>query len=130
MWQMYLAVMAVGAIGCASRMWLSSSVDEKYGPAFPFGTLAVNIIGCFLIGIFNAMTRPDGGFPVSPVVRQAVMVGFLGGFTTFSSFSLQTLALIGDGEWGYAMLNILVSVVLCMAAVWAGQTLAFLLTRG
>lgn len=130
MWQIYLAVMAVGAIGCAARMFVSTSFDEKYGPAFPYGTLAVNIIGCLIIGFFNAVTRSDGGYAISPVAKQAVMVGFLGGFTTFSSFSLQTLALMGDGEWGYAFLNIFVSVFFCMVAVWAGQTLAFLVTRG
>lgn len=130
MWQMYLAVMVVGALGCAARLWLSTLVDQRYGPAFPFGTLAVNVIGCLIIGVFAGITRPDGGFVVSPIVRQAVMVGFLGGFTTFSSFSLQTLYLMGDGEWGYAIWNIVSSVVLCLLAVWAGQTLALQLTKG
>lgn len=120
----YLAVMVVGAFGCAARMWLSNFLAQKYGPAFPIGTLVVNVLGCFIIGVFAAMTRPDGGFLVHPVIRQAVMIGFLGGFTTFSSFGLQTIALFSDGEWGYATLNIVLSVVLCLFAVWIGQVIA------
>jgi fluoride exporter len=65
-----------------------------------------------------------------PVIRQAVMIGFLGGFTTFSSFGLQTIALLSDGEWGYAALNIILSVALCLAAVWIGQTIAVQVIRG
>jgi CrcB protein len=121
--------MFVGAFGCAARMWLSNFLAEKYGPAFPIGTLVVNVLGCFIIGIFAAMTRPDGGLLIHPVIRQAVMIGFLGGFTTFSSFGLQTLALLSDGEWGYAILNIVLSVVLCLAAVWIGQVIALQLVR-
>jgi fluoride exporter len=125
----YLAVMIVGAFGCAARMWMSNFLAEKYGPAFPIGTLAVNILGCFIIGLFNGMTRPDGGVFVHPLIRQAVMIGFLGGLTTFSSFGLQTIALFGDGEWGYAALNIVLSVVLCLLAVWIGQAIAWQVTR-
>jgi fluoride exporter len=60
----YLAVMVVGAFGCAARMWLSNFLAQKYGPAFPIGTLVVNILGCFIIGVFAGMTRPDGGLLV------------------------------------------------------------------
>jgi CrcB protein len=126
----YLAVMAVGACGCAARMWLSNFLAEKYGFAFPIGTLVVNILGCFLIGVFAGITRPDGGLLVHPVFRQAVMIGFLGGFTTFSSFGLQTLALFTDGELGYAALNVALSVVLCLVAVWIGQVIALQVVRG
>ncbi|HEY5892818.1 MAG TPA: fluoride efflux transporter CrcB [Chthoniobacterales bacterium] len=125
----YLAVMVVGALGCAARMWLSNSLGEKYGNTFPVGTLVVNIAGCFVIGLFAGLTRPEGGWIVPPIVRQAVMIGFLGGFTTFSSFSLQTLTLIDDGQWGFVALNIALSVVLCMVAVWLGQMIALQVTR-
>ncbi|HEY5704071.1 MAG TPA: fluoride efflux transporter CrcB [Terrimicrobiaceae bacterium] len=126
----YLAVMIVGALGCAARMWLSNFLAEKYGAVFPLGTLVVNILGCFIIGVFAGVTRPDGGLLVHPVIRQAVMIGFLGGFTTFSSFGLQTIALFSDGEWGYGALNIALSLVLCLAAVWVGQVIATLIVRG
>ena len=126
----YLAVMAVGGIGCAARMWLSNFLAEKYGPGFPIGTLVVNILGCFIIGAFAGITRPDGGLLVHPLVRQAVMIGFLGGFTTFSSFGLQTIALFTDGELGYAALNTALSLVLCLVAVWIGQLIASQLVRG
>lgn len=124
----YIAVMFIGAFGCGARMLLSNYLSDKYGPAFPIGTLVVNIVGCFVIGFFAALTRPEGGLLVSPIIRPAVMIGFLGGFTTFSSFALQTLALIGDGEWGYATLNVVLSFALCMAAVWIGQIIALEIT--
>jgi CrcB protein len=126
----YLAVMIVGAFGCAARMWLSGLLAEKYGPAFPIGTLVVNVLGCFIIGVFAGITRADGGILVHPVIRQAVMIGFLGGFTTFSSFGLQTISLLNDGEWGYAALNIILSVGLCLVAVWVGQIIAVQVVRG
>ncbi len=128
--QGYFAVMVIGAIGCAARMWMSSFISEKYAPTFPLGTLAVNILGCFIIGLFASMTRPDGGLLVQPIVRQAVMIGFLGGFTTFSSFGLQTIALLNDGEIWYASLNVFLSVVLCLVAVWIGQIIGMILVRG
>jgi CrcB protein len=126
----YLAVMIVGAFGCAARMWMSTFLSEKYSVTFPIGTLVVNILGCLLIGLFAGITRPEGGLFIHPLIRQAVMIGFLGGFTTFSSFGLQTIALLSDGEWGYASAKILLSVVLCLAAVWIGQVLATQIVRG
>lgn len=94
------------------------------GETFPWGTLIVNIIGCFIIGFFATLTGPDGRIFVSSIARQFVMVGFCGGYTTFSSFSLQTLNLIDNGEWLLAGGNIAGSVLLCMAGVWAGHALA------
>ena len=126
----YLAVMIVGAFGCAARMWMSTYFSEKYSVAFPVGTLVVNILGCLIIGLFAGITRPEGGLLVHPLVRQAVMIGFLGGFTTFSSFGLQTIALLTDGEWGYAAANVILSVVLCLLAVWIGQVIATQIVRG
>jgi CrcB protein len=125
-----LGVMFAGAFGCAARMWLSSFLARKYGASFPIGTLVVNILGCFIIGAFAGIARPDGGLWIHPLVRQAVMVGFLGGFTTFSSFSLQTIALFGDGEWGFGVLNIALSIVLCLLAVWLGHLAALQVISG
>lgn len=120
----YLFVMLGGAAGTGARMWLSEVLTLKYGNNFPVGTVVVNIAGCFIIGCFNALTAPGGVFLTHPLVRLVVMVGFLGGFTTFSSFSLQTLSLASDGEWLRATLNVVLSVVLCLVAVWGGTLVA------
>jgi CrcB protein len=122
---LYLAVMAGGAVGTALRMAISLWVADRYAPAFPLGTLVVNVVGCFVIGLFGGLTMgPNAVLLVSPILRQTVMIGVLGGFTTFSSFSLQTLALANDGEWLYAGLNVAVSVVLCLVGVWLGSLVA------
>lgn len=124
----YLAVMAGGAIGSAARLWLSGSLAARFGETFPVGTLVVNVAGCLLIGIFTGLTRPDGPLLAPPLLRQFVSIGVLGGFTTFSSFSLQTMNLLGDGEWFYATVYTALSVFLCLACVWAGMMLATALT--
>jgi CrcB protein len=124
LFQTYLAVMLGGAVGSALRMAVSLWIADRYAPGFPLGTLVVNVVGCFIIGLFGGLTSPDGPLLVSPILRQGVMLGVLGGFTTFSSFSLQTLNLANDGEWLYAGLNVAGSVVLCLVAVWIGATAA------
>ena len=88
------------------------------------GTLVINVTGSFVIGLFAELTAPEGRALVSPAFRTFFMVGVCGGFTTFSSFSLQTLNLVQDKEWLYASLNILLSVALCLIAVWLGHVLA------
>ncbi len=118
--QTYLAIMTGGAIGTGLRMALSQWISDRIAHAFPLGTLVVNVTGCFVIGLFGGLTGPDGLLLVSPLLRQAVMIGVLGGYTTFSSFSLQTLTLLNEGEWLYAGMNVLLSVLLCMIAVWLG----------
>jgi len=125
--QTYLAVMAGGAAGSALRMAISLWIADRFAPGFPLGTLVVNVAGCFLMGIFGGITSPDGPLLVSPILRQGVMLGVLGGFTTFSSFSLQTLNLVNDGEWLYAGLNVAGSVILCLVAVWLGAIAAQIL---
>jgi CrcB protein len=116
---------AVGsALGGAFRYWCSGVAARLIGETLPWGTLIVNITGSFVIGFFFALTGPDGRVLVSSTVRQFVMVGLCGGYTTFSSFSLQTLTLLQDGELLYAGANIAASVFLCMLAVWLGHAAA------
>ena len=118
-----------GALGSVLRYWCSGLVASAFGETFPLGTLVVNVIGSGLIGIVAELTGPDGRLLVVPEVRQMVMVGVFGGFTTFSSFSLQTLALLQDGEWWLAALNVGLSVGLCLLGVWLGVALAQTIMR-
>jgi CrcB protein len=116
---------AVGsALGGTARYWCSGVVARLIGETFPWGTLTVNVLGSLAIGFFATLTGPDGRIFMGSTARQFVMIGILGGYTTFSSFSLQTLELIHDGEWLQAGGNIVASVVLCLAAVWLGHILA------
>jgi CrcB protein len=124
LFQTYLAVMAGGAVGTALRMTLSLWIAERIDHPFPLGTLVVNVSGCFIIGLFAGLTEADGPLLVSPLVRQGVMIGVLGGYTTFSSFSLQTLLLINDRQWLWAGMNIVLSVLCCLVAVWLGALAA------
>jgi CrcB protein len=121
---LYLAVALGGAIGSAGRFFLSGVIANAFGETFPLGTLVINITGSFVIGFFGTLTAPDGRLLVSPTTRQFVMVGICGGYTTFSSFSLQTLNLMRDEEWLYAGANIVGSVVLCLIGVWLGHLAA------
>lgn len=112
---------AIGAaVGGVARYGLSGLIARSFGETFPWGTLVVNVAGSFLIGLVAVVTGPDGRLLVGTTARQFMMVGVLGGFTTFSSFSLQTLTLIQDGEWLYAAGNVFSSVLFCLAAVWLG----------
>ena len=125
----YLWVMLGSALGGGARYWLSGLAAHSIGETFPVGTLIVNVTGSFVIGFFAALTGPDGRIFVGSDARQFVMTGLCGGYTTFSSFSLQTLNLARDGENGLAGLNIALSVVLCLVAVWAGHIAAAALNR-
>src|SRR6266568_7023471 len=120
----YMAIAVGSALGGVGRFWCSGITARLVGETFPWGTLLVNVVGSFVIGFFSTLTGPDGRIFASTTARQFVMVGICGGYTTFSSFSLQTLNLINDGEWLYAGANIISSVVLCLVAVWAGYVLA------
>ncbi|HEU5246150.1 MAG TPA: fluoride efflux transporter CrcB [Candidatus Udaeobacter sp.] len=120
----YILVMVGGALGTGARFWASGFVAERGGEFFPLGTLVVNVTGSFAIGFLAAFTDPEGPFLVSPRLRQFLMIGVCGGYTTFSSFSLQTLDLVRDGDWFKASLNTLLSVVCCLTAVWLGRILA------
>jgi len=113
-----------GALGSISRFVVNGVVSNYIGETFPFGTLVANVTGSFIIGFFAALTGPDGRLLVSPSFRTFFIVGICGGYTTFSSFSLQTLTLAREGQWLYAGANVLFSCFLCLVAVWLGYTLA------
>jgi len=121
---MYLWVAIGGAVGSVGRFWLSGLIANRFGGTFPWGTIIVNITGCLVIGFFNTLTGTEGRWLVPPAARTFFMIGICGGYTTFSSFSLQTLNFVNDGEWLYAGANILYSVALCLAGVWLGHALA------
>ena len=120
----YFWIALGGALGSMARFWLGGAVALVLGPRFPWGTIFINIAGSFIIGFFATLTGVGGRLPASFDARAFVMVGLCGGFTTFSAFSLQTLELARVGEWWEAGGNVLLSVVLCLLAVWAGHALA------
>jgi fluoride exporter len=120
----YLWIAVGSALGGVARYWCSGAAARLIGETFPWGTIIVNIVGSFIIGFFATLTGPDGRIFADTLTRQFVMIGFCGGYTTFSSFSLQTLALVQDGEWLLASANIALSVIACLLAVWAGYALA------
>jgi len=119
----YLWVAIGSALGGVARYWCSGVAARLFGETFPWGTVIVNIVGSFVIGFFATLTGPDGRVYASSIVRQFVMLGICGGYTTFSSFSLQTLELMQSGELVWAGAYILGSVVLCLLGVWIGALL-------
>ena len=114
-----------GFIGTLCRYSLSGVIARRYGETFPLGTLAVNLIGCLLVGLLFYLLQER--FVVNPTIRTVVLIGLLGGFTTFSSLGLQTFTLLQDGEFGLAALNLTVSNFLGLALVWVGYTVARIL---
>ena len=120
----YVWITVGSALGGIARYWCSGVVANLVGGTFPWGTLVVNVVGSFIIGFFGTLTGPDGRFFVPSEYRLFVMVGFCGGYTTFSSFSLQTLALAQDCDWLRAGGNVAISVALCLTAVWLGHIAA------
>ena len=121
----YLWVALGGALGSVGRFWINGLVSEKFGATFPWGTLVINVGGSFVIGVCGALAVPEGRLDsqTRQFATQFLMIGVCGGYTTFSSFSLQTLNLMRDREWLYAGGNVLLSVVLCLIAVWLGWML-------
>ena len=123
----YLWVALGGALGSVARYWMTNAVALVTGPRFPWGTILINILGSFLIGFVAYLTTPVGRVPIAFDIRAFVIAGVCGGYTTFSSFSLQTLELVRGGHWLQAGSNVLLSVVLCLAAVWGGYVLGSVL---
>jgi fluoride exporter len=118
-----LIVMLGGALGTLAR-YLISLAALPISQSLPWGTIIINILGSFIIGLFGTMTLTHGRLPASDHLRLFVMIGICGGFTTFSSFSLQTLDLLRNGAIVRAAVNIVASVVLCVLAVALGHYLA------
>ncbi len=129
MWNAFLIFLG-GGLGSVARWLASGLVATRFGEAFPWGTLVVNVSGSFVIGFFAAWTGPGGRSTVPPAFRQFFMLGICGGYTTFSSFSLQTLSLMQSGEWWRAGGNCILSVALCLIGVWLGHAVALALSGG
>jgi fluoride exporter len=119
-WMVWAGVALGSALGGVLRYGVIDAVTAVADPRFPWGTLVVNVSGSLAIGVIAAIASPDSRIALSPALRHTLMGGVLGGFTTFSSFSLQTLVLVQTGEMGAGLLNVLGSVVLCIAACAAG----------
>ena len=119
----YLAVAAGGAIGSVARFWMTGAMTAIAGPRLPWGTLLINVLGSFVIGLVAGITLTPARMGMHPDVRIFLMTGICGGFTTFSAFSLQTLELIQTGDVAPAFGYILGSVALCLLAVWCGWLL-------
>ncbi len=117
-----LAIAVAGAIGAVLRYLVASGVYEIFGREFPYGTLAVNLIGSFLIGYLFVWFLDRSA--ASEAWRLAVLVGLLGSFTTFSSFSLETYNLVTTGYYVRAVANIFLSLSLCLLGTWAGISIA------
>jgi CrcB protein len=113
-----LVVAVGGSIGAVSRYLVSTWAAERFGAGFPYGTLIVNVVGCFIIGIFMTMTTER--FIINPYWRLLITVGFVGGLTTFSSFSYETFRLLEDADMMMAFYNIALNLALGFFATWLG----------
>jgi CrcB protein len=113
-----LAIASGGALGAVARFLMSNGVYRMLGRDFPWGTLSVNLLGSFAMGLLFVLLLERS--LLAPELRAAILIGFLGSFTTFSTFSLETLTLVEQGEMLPALLNVGVSVVACVAACWVG----------
>jgi CrcB protein len=127
--RLYAAVAAGSALGALARYLCSVAAVALLGPAFPWGTLTVNVLGSLLIGLYASLSEPDGRLLASPAQRQFVMAGFCGGFTTFSIFSLETLLLVDRQEFDLAAIYVAVSVALWLVSVWIGYRIGSKMNR-
>lgn len=120
----YLWVALGAAIGGAFRYWCYGAAARLGAELFPWGTLFVNVTGSALLGFFATLSGPDGRVLVGTEARVFVMAGLCGGFTTYSTFSLETLRLMQDRQWLHASLNIAGTLALCLTGVWLGHLVA------
>jgi len=116
-----LAIAAGGAVGSVLRFWMSTWVHSFVGRTFPYGTLTVNVLGCLAMGFLFVLFVDR--LSDNAVLRAGILIGVLGGFTTFSSFSIETFNLIEQGAWLKAVVNMTGSLLLCVGATWAGVIL-------
>jgi CrcB protein len=116
----YLWVAIGGALGSVARFWLGNAMAVAVGSEFPWGTLLINVLGSFVISFFGLLTGTSQKFAVPYEARVFVTVGLCGGFTTFSSFSLQTVELMRTGQAGRAGIYVAASLILCLAACALG----------
>jgi CrcB protein len=116
-----LAIAAGGAVGSVLRFWMSTWVHSFAGRSFPYGTLTVNVLGCLAMGFLFVLFVDR--LSDNAVLRAGILIGVLGGFTTFSSFSIETLNLIEQGAWLKAVVNMTGSLLLCIGATWVGVIL-------
>lgn len=121
MTRLLMVIALGGAAGTLLRFGVATGLTALLGRAFPYGTLAANVLGCFAMGVLYVLFLER--MAVSPEMRAALLVGLLGAFTTFSTFSIETLLLVESGEHLRALLNIALSVMLCLAATWVGMVL-------
>jgi CrcB protein len=119
----YLWIALGGALGSVMRFWMSNVVTHRFGATLPWGTLFVNVTGSFLIGVLAGLSVSGGRLTGADSFRQFFVIGVCGGYTTFSAFSIQTLDLIRAGQLLEAGGNVLLSVTLCLIAVWLGHLL-------
>jgi CrcB protein len=126
---LYLLIALGGALGSVARFWLSGLVATHVGSTFPWGTFVINVTGSFVIGFYATLTGPEGRVFAGSNSRQFFIAGICGGYTTFSSFSLQTLNLARDDEWMQAGGYVVGSVVACLVAVWLGHIAAAYLNQ-
>ena len=125
----YLWIGLGSALGGMARYGCSGLAARYIGAAFPWGTLIVNVSGSLAIGFLASLAVADGRLLLSPDARAFLMIGLCGGFTTFSAFSIETLDLARDGDWLWAGANVVLSVVLCLLAVWLGYMGASAISR-
>lgn len=127
--RLYVAIALGGALGSVARHLCALAGIALLGPPFPWGTLGVNVTGSFLIGLYAALTGPDGRIFATPALRQGVMVGFCGGFTTFSVFSLESIRLLEAGQWVLGLGYVGISAATWLPAAWLGDRLGQRMNR-
>jgi CrcB protein len=127
--RLFLAVGLGASLGSVSRYLTSMGLVQWLGPGFAWGTLTVNVAGSLVIGLYATLTEPDGRLMAGPAMRQFVLAGFCGGFTTFSIFSLENLLLAESGAYTLAAINVAVSVVLWLLAAWIGYRIGARVNR-